>query len=133
MYRKILLPTDGSLLSDAAIAQGVELAKSMGATLVGMTVTAPFHTFALDPLMVSDTKESYKKDCEALATKYLDAIKAVASAAGVPCEVTHVDAEHPYEGIIETAKTAGCDLIVMASHGRRGTSALVLGSETVKV
>ena len=95
MYRKILLPTDGSLLSDAAIAQGVELAKSMGATLVGMTVTAPFHTFALDPLMVSDTKESYKKDCEALATKYLDAIKAVASAAGVPCEVTHVDASTP--------------------------------------
>jgi len=93
MYRKILLPTDGSLLSDAAIAQGVELAKSMGATLVGMTVTAPFHTFALDPLMVSDTKESYKKDCEALATKYLDAIKAVASAAGVPCEVTHVDSK----------------------------------------
>ena len=60
-------------------------------------------------------------------------IKTAASAAGVPCEVADVAAEHPYEAIIDTAKTAGCDAIVMASHGRRGASALVLGSETVKV
>ena len=133
MYRKILLPTDGSQLSAMAIAQGVALAKSTGAAVVGMTVSVPFHIFALDPMMVSDTRESYKKDCEALATKYLGAIKTTASAAGVPCEVKHVEAEHAYEGIIETAKTAGCDLIVMASHGRRGAAALVLGSETVKV
>ena len=133
MYRKILLPTDGSSLSAAAIAHGVRLAKSTGATVVGLTVSVPFHIFALDPMMVSDTKESYKRDCEALATKCLGAIKTAASDAGVPCEVRHVDAEHPYEGIIETAKTAGCDLIVMASHGRRGASAIVLGSETVKV
>ena len=133
MYKKILLPTDGSSLSAAAVTQGVGLAKSMGATVVGMTVSVPFHTFALDPMMVGDTKESYKKDCAAHARKHLNAIKAAASGAGVPCELKHVDAEHPYEGIIDTAKTAGCDLIVMASHGRRGASALVLGSETVKV
>jgi len=83
--------------------------------------------------MVSDTKESYKKDCEARATKDLGVITAAARAAGVPCDVVHVDAEHPYEGIIDTARRAGCDLIVMASHGRKGASALVLGSETVKV
>jgi len=133
MYKKILLPTDGSPLSASAIAQGVALAKSIGATVMGLTVSAPFHTFALDPMMVSDTKESYKKDCEELAAKYLGAIKTAASAAGVPCEVAHVDAEHAYEAIIDTAKTAGCDLIFMASHGRKGASALVLGSETVKV
>jgi nucleotide-binding universal stress UspA family protein len=133
MYKKILLPTDGSPLSATAIAQGVALAKSVGAKVVGMTVSAPFHTFALDPMMVSDTKETYKKDCEERAAKYLGAIKTAASAAGVPCDVSHVNAEHPYQGIIDTAKTAGCDLIFMASHGRKGPSALVLGSETVKV
>lgn len=133
MYKKILIPTDGSPRSAVAIAQGVALAKSTGATVMGVTVSAPFHTFALDPTMVSDTKETYKKDCERQAANYLGAIKTAASAAGVPCEVTHMDAEHPYEEIINTAKTAGCDLIVMASHGRRGASALILGSETVKV
>jgi len=133
MYTKILIPTDGSPLSDAAITQGVALARSTGAMVVAMTVSAPFHTFALDPMMVTDTKESYKKDCEARATKDLGVITAAARAAGVPCDVVHVDAEHPYEGIIDTARRAGCDLIVMASHGRKGASALVLGSETVKV
>ena len=133
MYKKILLPTDGSPLSAAAISQGVALAKSIGAKVVGLTVSAPFHTFALDPMMVSDTKETYKKDCEELAAKYLGAVKSAAGAAGVPCEVAHVIADHPYEGIIDTAKTAGCDLVFMASHGRKGASALILGSETVKV
>ena len=133
MYKKILIPTDGSPLSATAIAQGVSLAKLTGATVMGMTVSVPFHIFALDPMMVSDTKETYKKDCEELAAKYLGAIKTAASTAGVPCEVMHVNAEHPYQGVIDTAKAAGCDLIVMASHGRRGASALVLGSETVKV
>jgi len=133
MYTKILIPTDGSPLSDAAITQGVALARSTGAMVVAMTVSAPFHTFALDPMMVTDTKESYKKDCEARATRDLGAITAAARAAGVPCEVMHVDAEHPYEGIIDTARRAECDLVVMASHGRKGASALVLGSETVKV
>ena len=133
MYKRILIPTDGSPLSAAAIEQGVALAKSTGATVMGMTVSVPFHTFALDPMMVSDTKETYKKDCEERAAKYLGVIKTAAGAAGVPCEIAHVTTEHPYEGIINTAKTAGCDTIVMASHGRRGASALILGSETVKV
>ena len=133
MYKKILVPTDGSPLSAAAITHGIGLAKSTGAAVVGMTISVPFHTFALDPMMVSDTKESYKRDCEARATKDLGVITTAARAAGVPCDVVHVDAEHPYEGIIDTARSAGCDLIVMASHGRKGASALVLGSETAKV
>src|SRR5215467_13809101 len=107
MYTKILIPTDGSPLSDAAIAQGLALARATGGTVVGMTISAPFHTFALDPMMVSDTKESYKKECEARATKDLGVITAAARAAGVPCDVVHVDAEHPYEGILDTAKLGG--------------------------
>src|SRR4030095_6068180 len=133
MYMHILVPTDGSTLSAKAIEQAVALAKSLGAKLTGMTVSIPFHTFALDPMMVSDTPEQYKKNCEARAEKLLGAIAVTAKAAGVPCDVAHVTAEHPYPGIISTATGKGCDLIVMASHGRKGVSALVLGSETQKV
>jgi nucleotide-binding universal stress UspA family protein len=133
MYMHILVPTDGSTLSAKAIEQAVALAKFLGAKLTGMTVSIPFHTFALDPMMVSDTPEQYKKNCEARAEKLLGAIAVTAKAAGVPCDVAHVTAEHPYAGIISTATGKGCDLIVMASHGRKGVSALVLGSETQKV
>jgi nucleotide-binding universal stress UspA family protein len=133
MYKKILIPTDGSPLSALAIEKGIGLAKATGAKVVGMTVSVPFHTFALDPMMVSDTKETYKKDCETQAAKYLNAVTTAASAAGVACDVLHVSAEHPYKGIIDTAVEQGCDLIFMASHGRKGVAALVLGSETLKV
>lgn len=83
--------------------------------------------------MLSDTAEQYKKHSEDRAEKFLGAITLAAKAAGVPCEVTHVTADHPYEGIINTATSKGCDLIFMASHGRKGVSAMVLGSETHKV
>jgi nucleotide-binding universal stress UspA family protein len=133
MYKKILIPTDGSSQSAMAIEKGIALAKATGAKVVGMTVSVPFHIFALNPMMVSDTKEAYEKECEDLATKYLDAVKTTASAVDVPCEVVHVRAERPYEGIIETAKKQACDLIFMASHGRKGIAGLLLGSETLKV
>jgi nucleotide-binding universal stress UspA family protein len=133
MYRHILIPTDGSPLSEAAVAQGIALARSLGAKVTGLTVSAPFHTFALDPMMVSDTPDTYKSDCEARAEKFLGVVTSAANAAGVPCAVEHVMAEHPYEAIIDTAKDKGCDLVFMASHGRKGMSGLLLGSETVKV
>ena len=133
MYKHILIPTDGSALSAKAIEQAISLAKSVGARVTGLTVSIPFHVFALDPLMVSDTAEQYKKDCEDRAEKFLDAITVAAKAAGVQCEVAHVTADHPYEGIIDTATLKGCDLISMASHGRKGVAGLVLGSETHKV
>ena len=68
-----------------------------------------------------------------MSAKRLARVQEAAAAAGVACEVVHVEHEHPYEAIIDVAKTKGCDLIVMASHGRRGISAMVLGSETLKV
>ncbi|MGA7807372.1 universal stress protein, partial [Bradyrhizobium sp.] len=82
---------------------------------------------------VTDTPEQYRKRMAALAAKYLDVAKQAASVAGVSCETLHLDHDHPYLAIIETAERRSCDLIVMASHGRRGISAIVLGSETVKV
>jgi nucleotide-binding universal stress UspA family protein len=133
MYKHILVPTDGSALSQTAIGYGIALAKSVGARVTGVTVTAPFHVFAVDPEMISDTLESYKHRMKKLATKYLAQAKDAAAQAGVNYEGAEVEHEHPYQAIIETAKKGGCDLIVMASHGRRGLSALVLGSETVKV
>ena len=133
MYKHILIPTDGSHLSELAIQQGITLAKSIGAKVTAITVFPPFHTIAIEPMMVTDTMEQYQKDCDALGEKYLRVVKDAAKAAGVPCEVVRVVHEHPYQVIIETAKTRGCDLIVMASHGRRGMAALVLGSETTKV
>ena len=83
--------------------------------------------------MVTDTPVQYKKDSEALAAKYLVAIEKAAKTAGVPYEGTHVFHDQPWEAIIDTAANKGCDLIVMASHGRRGMKALVRGSETTKV
>ena len=130
MYKHILIPTDGSPSSANAIEQGIGLAKSLGAKVTGITVSIPFHTSALDPLMVRDTAEQYKKDCEDRAERFLGTIRRAAEAAGVRCEVVHVTAD-PHEGIIDTAISRGCDLIFMASHGHRGVSALVLGSETL--
>jgi nucleotide-binding universal stress UspA family protein len=133
MYKHILIPTDGSPLSEQAIRQGVALAKSLHARITGVTVSATFHTFAVDPVMVTDTPAQYAKHCEARAVQWLGAIKDAAALNGVPCKVVHVVKDHPYEAIIETADAEGCDLIFMASHGRKGLSAVVLGSETTKV
>lgn len=133
MHRHILIPTDGSALSQAALEYGIALAKSVGAKVTVLTVSTPFHTFAVEPVMVTDTPEQYAKQVAALAKKYLDAAKEVALAAGVNCETVHVEHDHPYLAIIEMAAKKLCDLVVMASHGRRGTSAIVLGSETSKV
>ena len=68
-----------------------------------------------------------------VAAQRLAKVKEAANTAGVGCEVVHVEHEHPYRAIIDVANTRACDLIVMASHGRRGISAIVLGSETLKV
>ncbi len=133
MHRHLLIPTDGSALSQAAVEYGIALAKSVGAKVTVLTVSLPFHIFAAEPAMLTDRPEQYAKRVDALATKYLDAAKAVASASGVSCEAVHLEHDHPYLAIIATAEKRSCDLIVMASHGRSGISAVVLGSETNKV
>ena len=133
MYKHILIPTDGSDLSNKAIRHGVALAKAINAKVTGITVTIPFHVFAADPETVTDTLDSYRKRMSAAATKYLTQVKDAAAAVGVTCAVIVAEHEHPYSAIIDAANKNGCDLIVMASHGRRGISAVVLGSETVKV
>jgi nucleotide-binding universal stress UspA family protein len=133
MYTHIMIPTDGSDLSRMAIRKGVAFAKSIGAKVTGITVSPPFHAFAFEPTMVTETPKLYEKNCAVRAESYLAAVREVAAPAGVPCDVIHVVDEHPYEAIISEANARGCDLIFMASHGRKGMSALVLGSETTKL
>jgi nucleotide-binding universal stress UspA family protein len=132
MYTHILIPTDGSDLSRKAIRHGITLAKAVNAKVTAVTVSTPFHVVSVEPAMVTDTPQTYQKHMATVAAKYLGEVVA-AAAAGVSCETVHVEHEHPYQAIIDTANKRGCDLIVMASHGRRGVSAIVLGSETVKV
>jgi nucleotide-binding universal stress UspA family protein len=133
MYKNILIPTDGSELAGKAVQHGITLANEIGAKITVLTVTAPFHVFALDPQVVEDTSDQYKKHTQEHAAKMLGAVANAAKAAGVTCGTVQVEHEHPYQAIIDTARSKGCDLIVMASHGRRCISAIVVGSETVKV
>jgi nucleotide-binding universal stress UspA family protein len=133
MYKNVLIPTDGSALAGKAVQHGVNLAKYLGAKVTVLTVTTPYHIFTLETRMVEDTPAEYTKHVQADAAKLLASAANTAKAAGVACDTVQVEHEHVYQAIIETAKSKGCDLIVMASHGRRGISAIVLGSVTVKV
>ena len=133
MYRHILIPTDGSLLSGEAIHHGVELAAAIGAQVLFVTVSAPFHAFSLEGGQVEDTPETYRVHMQERATRILDRAGRAAAAAGVIFEARHVEDDQPYRAIIREAEENGCDLIAMASHGLRGMSTLVPGSETVKV
>lgn len=133
MYKNILIPTDGSELAGKAVRDGIALAKSLGAKITVLTVSEPFHVFTFSTAMVEDTAAEYKRHAKEHATKTLDSAASAAKAAGVPCETLHLEHEHPYQAIINTAGSKSCDLITMASHGRRGIAAVVLGSVTVQV
>jgi nucleotide-binding universal stress UspA family protein len=133
MYAKILIPTDGSELAGKAVEHGITLAKRIGAKVTVLTVSLPFHVFTTDTDMIEDTPAQYKVRMQKRTEKILGAVAQAAQAADVACEPVHVEHEHPYRAIINIADTTGCNLIVMASHGRHGVSAIVLGSETIKV
>jgi nucleotide-binding universal stress UspA family protein len=133
MFKNILVPTDGSDLAVKAVEQGVLFAKEIGAKITALTGTEPLHLLSVAPSQLEYTPIEYKKHAEAHANKVLGSVSAAAKSAGVNCETLHVEHERVYQAIIDAAAARRCDLIVMASHGRRGVSAVVLGSETVKV
>lgn len=135
MYKHILIPTDGSELSEAAAASGILLATSLGARVTVLHVTPELKDAPLDSWAQGDTRSRSRLRAlfKQRAQQYLDTVKKRAEQAGVRCTCVSTSGDSPYEGILQTAADKGCDLIYMASHGRRGTSALVLGSETVKV
>lgn len=132
MYKHILLPTDGSDLSKAAVKHGIELAKTIGARVTALVVSTPLNSLVVDPSIVSTALDQYKALVASQTAKYLDNIKNNAVEAGVDCSALCIEHDKPYEAIVDTAKEQGCDLVVMASHGLRGVSA-ILGSETLKV
>ena len=133
MYKHILLPTDGSELSNRAIKHAVKLAKTLKARITGMTSTPTWHDLYAGPGARMVSSDDYEKEAEANAAKALATIARAAKRARVPCATVHVRHPHAWEAIIRTARIKGCDAIVMASHGRSGMKALVLGSETNKV
>ena len=133
MFKHVLLPTDGSKLSDDAARTGVQLAKTVNAKVTGFHVMPEFHVFTYKTEMLEDTKNEFAMDSKAHAAQYLSVIESAAKPAGVTCDIASATHDHPYEAIIRVAKQRGCDLIVMASHGRKGVQAVLLGSETQKV
>jgi nucleotide-binding universal stress UspA family protein len=133
MYKNILLPTDGSALAGKAVEAGIALAKATGARLTAMAAFEPFHLFAITPEQLAYNEQHYGAHARAAAQTILDALAAKAEAAGVRCDTVLREADQPYQAIIDVADAGGCDLIVIASHGRRGMAAAVLGSVTQKL
>ena len=133
MFKNILISTDGSDLAAKAIEQGVLFAKEIGAKITAVTVTEPFHLLTVEQIQLEYTPIEYQKHARAYAETVLGTVSDAAKSAGVVCDTLHVEHEQVYQAVIEAAEARKCDLIVMASHGRRGVSAVVLGSETVKV
>jgi nucleotide-binding universal stress UspA family protein len=133
MFKHILIPIDGSELSEAAVQNGIQLARSLNAKVTGLHVVLPFHVFTTRTEMLEDTKGQYERESKIQAEQFLNFIKKTAQKAEVRCETEYATSDHPYETIIKTAENRGCDLIVMASHGRRGVQGVLIGSETQKV
>ena len=133
MFKHVLIPTDGSDLSRKAILYGVQLAKESGAKITGLTVAEPYRAAAMDAVLIPVDEGDYEEQSRLRSDRAMEQVKMAADAAGVPCETVREVHDQPYRAIIDAAHALGCDLIVMASHGRRGISALLLGSETVKV
>lgn len=133
MFKHILIATDGSARSERAIRLGVDLARTSGAKVTAMMATWP-----IPPIYVEGTgravhNEELEQNARDFAKRCLAVAVEVSRAAGIAYETIHVVEAHPYEAIVRTALANACDLIVMASHGRSGASAVLLGSETQKV
>lgn len=133
MFKHILIPTDGSELAGQAVDKGVALAASLGAAVTIVTVTEPFHILSTDAMQVESSRSSYDADAAAYADRVLKAARAKADAAGVRVQTHHKWHDDPWQAIIDTALEEGCDLIAMASHGRRGVAAVVMGSQATRI
>jgi nucleotide-binding universal stress UspA family protein len=133
MYKHILIATDGSDLATKALTQGLSLAKALASQVTVVTVTEPWATQVTGEAAIAFPFEEYEKAVAANAAETLSKANEAATKAGVTCTTVHVKERHPAEGILETGKALSCDLIVMASHGRRGLSRLLLGSQAHNV
>jgi nucleotide-binding universal stress UspA family protein len=132
MFQKILVPTDGSQQAEHAARTAADLARSQGAQVVGVYVIDPFPYIGVGDASAVGL-QAYLTESRAAATQALGALEPICQAAGVSFSGDTIERNVVYEGILETAKAEGCDLIVMGSHGRKGLQALILGSVAQKV
>lgn len=132
MFQRILIPTDGSDITHKSVATALSLAASVGARVYVLSVKEPFPYSAISEMQPTPPQEFFEAQ-ERIASSRVQEVAQLAETQGVVCETHTVEALHPWEAIIELAQQKACDLIVMASHGRRGVTALLLGSETQKV
>jgi nucleotide-binding universal stress UspA family protein len=133
MFKRLLVPTDGSELSLRAANTAVEMAAALHAGVLAVHVVAPFHTISYLGEMLAASEMEYTEEAAECAERYLGEVRDMATRAGVACDTTHVLDDQPHEVIVRLAAERQCDLIVMGSHGWRGLNRLLLGSETQKV
>jgi nucleotide-binding universal stress UspA family protein len=135
VFKHILLPTDGSPVSSKAVKRGIEFAKKIGARVTALHVVTTFRFMADEGAMVLNPalRKRFEDEGNARAKEILDAIAKQARAKGVRCATVRVSGDQSFQEIVATARRSKCDLIMMASHGRRGISSLLLGSVTSKV
>lgn len=133
LYRHILLPTDGSSLSEAAVALGIDAAKRLNAKVTGLFVIPKDYPTYYDAGLPAGTRLQAEAERKAYADHHLAALSSAARKEGVACDIVREMADHPHEAIVGVAEQNNCDLIVMSSHGRKGIGAVLLGSVTQKV
>jgi nucleotide-binding universal stress UspA family protein len=132
MFQRILIPTDGSDVTSKAVNTAIDLARLSKAQLFTISVKEPFPYSAISEMQPVPPQEFYDAQ-ERIAASRVKTVQESAAAAGLQCQAHTVEALHAWEAILDHAKAQKCDLIVMASHGRRGVAALLLGSETQRV
>lgn len=133
MFKHLLIPTDGSTLSEEAIRQGIHLAHSIGARVTFFSALPKFQTSATMMGLIETDRDGCAKAALACSTEHLRFVSKSARAAGVECDVEYTTSDDPAVAIVHLAEARKCDLIVMASHGRHGVEGFLLGSETQKV
>ena len=135
MFRRLLCPMDGSPLSTRALRRAVALAAASGAEVVGFHAAPGYHPVAYEDFVPRDalSPERHAVATEKRARRILAPVEKACATAGGKCRVRHAVSDHPWQAIIAAARRERCDLIVMASHGRRGLAGLLLGSETTRV
>lgn len=133
MFKHILLPTDGSRQSEQAVFYGVELARVHGARVTGIHAIPEFHMLTYRASALEESRDQFGKDAELHAQRCLDFVRRTAQEAKVACDTVAERSDHPHDAICKAAQRLNCDLIVLASHGRRGLVSLLLASETQRV
>ena len=133
MFQHLLVPTDGSALSRGTAQQAVRFAKSIDAKITAFHAMPELRLLANHPGLTPETRNSFVEQARSHADELLAFVKQAAQAEGVACQTVMVSSDHPHEAILRAALDRDCDLIFMASHGRRGIEGLLVGSETQKV